>query len=221
MDDGAVLAVVTFAAPHGTERRTLGPASPELRFGRHGDCPVRVGHAPLLDEGIPRVAGRVLLVGGERVAVENLDEVYAFDVAAKDGPRTSVRPGELFSPQGHAFELVLMGRAAHTVRVAVAPRMVRPIIVSAGSDPGPVTTAPPKLTQDERAVLDAYLSPLRAGKAVRATHVEAAETLGRSKTWVRNKAADIYDKFFLAPVPMRDFADQVDAVTDAAWRHGL
>jgi hypothetical protein len=215
-----VAALVTFAAPHGTVKYTMGSETAELGFGRHGDCPIRIGHAPTLDDCVPRRAGRLMLVGA-RVAVENLDDVYAFDLAVRNGPRTTVRPGEMFSPAGRAFEVVLAGKWTYAIRVATAPVPVRPAVVAVNGEPGPLTIAPPMLDSDERAVLDAYLAPLRSGHPLHATHVEVADTLGRSKTWVRNKAADIYEKFFLAPVPMRDWPDQVDAIVDAAWRHGL
>jgi hypothetical protein len=218
--DGGVLALVTFAAPHGVERRTVGFDTPELRFGRHADCAIRVGHAPLMDGLVPRIWGRLVLFD-ERVAVENLDENYAFDVAVKDGPRTSVRPFELFSPSGRAFEVVLAGNTAYRLRVATVGTPVRPALIPVGGDIEPLTVLPPQLDSDERAVLDGYLAPLKAGRPVHATHAEVAASLGRSKTWVRNKASEIYDKFFLAPVPMRDWPDPVDAIVDAAWRHGL
>ena len=213
-----VSALVVFMAPHGMVRCQLDAATPELRFGRHGDCEIRVGYSPLLDDGIPRFAGRLSTFDG-RVLVANLDEVYAFDVAVKEGRRSVVRAGDLFSPAGRAFDVVLTGaRGEHTIRVLTSPYL-RPI---AGADDGEVpTNEPPELDDDERAVLDAYLAPLRDGRPLHATHAEVATALGRSKTWVRSRAAEIYEKFFFAAVPMRDFPDDVDAIVDAAWRHGL
>ena len=216
-----VSALVAFAAPHRTVRRTLDAATPALRFGRHGDCEIRIGYSPLLDDGIPRVAGRLMILEG-RIAVENLDEVYAFDVAVRDGHRSVVRAGELFSPGGSAFEVVVRGgRGQHVIRVLVMTTDGGAVAGSAREGTEPATNPPPALTADERAVLDAYLAPLKAGRPLHATHTEVAHSLGRSKTWVRSRAAEIYDKFFLAAVPMRDFPDDVDAVVDAAWRHGL
>jgi hypothetical protein len=219
---GEVIAAAAFDAPHGRERRTLGPSQPMLGFGRLGTCEIRIGHAPVRDEGVPRSAGR-LVVAGERVLVENTDDVYAFEVATREGVRSVVRPHELFSPASDAFEVILEGsRASYRIRVAVASRRVTPLVVPIDADDAePLTTSPPDLTSDERAVLDAYLAPLRAGRPLRATHLEAAATLERSKTWVRDRASDIYDKFFFTPIPMKDFPDAVDAIVDAAWRHGL
>jgi len=213
--------LVAFAAPHRTVRRTLDATTPELRFGRHGDCEIRIGHSPLLDDGIPRFAGRLTMFDG-RVLVTNLDEVYAFDVAVKDGHRSVVRHGELFSPEGRAFEVILSGaREQHVIRVVLVSSDFRPVSGSSEGDAEPATNPPPILDADERAVLDAYLQPLKDGRPLHATHTEVAKALGRSKTWVRSRAAEIYDKFFFAAIPMRDFPDDVDAIVDAAWRHGL
>lgn len=217
--EGRVSALVAFAAPHRTMRRRLDAATPSLRFGRHGQCEIRIGHSPLLDEGIPRLAGQLLLWNG-RVAVENLDDVYAFDVGLKDGPRSVVRPGDLHSPGEPAFEVQVVGAiGTHTIRVLVIDEDAGVPTNPAGADSESVTSPPPRLTAAERAVLEAYLAPLKDGKPLHATHTAAAGALGMSKTWVRARAADIYDKFFIAGVPMRDYADDVDAVVDAAWRH--
>jgi hypothetical protein len=219
-NEGDVVALVTFAAPHGTVKLTMGSTTSELRFGRHGDCPIRVGYAPSLDNLVPRLAGRLVLVGA-RVAVENLDDVYAFDLAVRNGQRSTVRPGELVSPSGRAFEVVLDGSRTYGIRLAPATVPGRPALCPVNGELGQLTIRPPELDADERAVLDAYIAPLNAGAPLHATHQEVADKLRKSKTWVRNKASDIYDKFFLARVPMRAWPDHIDAVVDAAWRHGL
>jgi hypothetical protein len=219
---GEVVAAVAFDAPHGRERRTLAARGGVLVFGRLGTCDIRLGHAPVRDEGVPRAAGRLVALG-PRVAVENLDDMFAFEVATRDGARSAVRPRELFSPASNAFDIILAGSCAtYRIHVAVAERPVTTVVVPIDTDDAePLTTSPPQLTAAERSVLDAYLAPLRAGRPLRATHLEAAEALGRSKTWVRDRASDIYDKFLFTPIPMKDFPDAVDAIVDAAWRHGL
>ena len=70
---------------------------PRLRFGRSSQCDVRVGHQPLADRSVPRVAGAVAVLDG-RIAVDNLSDRVAFDLKTADGPLEAVRPGALLAP---------------------------------------------------------------------------------------------------------------------------
>ena len=53
-------AVVTFDAPHGAESVVL--SDDEVAwFGRDASCAVRFAHAPIVDSGVPRRAGRFIV----------------------------------------------------------------------------------------------------------------------------------------------------------------
>ncbi|MGH9066246.1 MAG: hypothetical protein ACRD0J_01785 [Acidimicrobiales bacterium] len=198
-------------------------ARPEVTFGRSGSCDLRIGHQPVADLGVPRVGGRLVMVTGDRLAVENLGDKLAFEVACEGAPAESVRPGALLSPAEPRFEVLVTGsRQRYVIRAARTPRPARvpPPHLSRSAE-GPLTSVDPELTPRQWAVLAAYTAPLRAGRAVPATHAQVARAIGWSPALVRVECSEIWSAFALAGVPMRDFPDKRDAVVDAAVRHRL
>jgi hypothetical protein len=196
---------------------------PVVSFGRLAECGVRFGHQPVVDPGVPRVAGQLLVVGAGRVAVENVGERLAFDVVCEDSPLEAVRPGALFSPPGDRFEIQLTGRQQqYVIAVTVLSAPVRVSVRPPVSDPSePVTSLDPNLTTRQWRILEAYTAPLRAGHPVSATHNQVADLLGWSMGLIRLECSEIWNQFVLAGVPMRDFPDKRDAVVDGAIRHRL
>ncbi len=199
---------------------------PRLRFGRSSQCDVRIGHQPLADRSVPRVAGAVAVLDG-RIAVDNLSDRVAFDVKTTDGPLEAVRPGALLAPAADRFEIVVGGTdGTHVIAVhrqAEVQRLVEPTPESAGpaSAGEPPTMAEPALTPRQWQVLEAYTAPLRAGATTPATHAQVAEAVHWGYSLVRLECHAIWAAFRLAGVPMRPFPDTRDAVVDAAVRHRL
>src|SRR5690606_6128117 len=74
------------------------------------------------------------------------------------------------------------------------------------------------LTKRQRAILDAYVAPMANGRPP-ATHQQVAEVIGCCRQTVRLECANIVDAFYAAGVPMRDWRDARDAITDAWARH--
>jgi len=199
------------------------PVDDGVVFGRGSDVEVRIGAAPVYDEVVPRVAGRVLCVDG-RIAVENLDDSLAFDIRVDGRPLITVPPGDLHSPRDSVFDIVVYGGVTSyelAVRVnieGVVPRQVPGTAPEADLDPP--TGAVPTLTDRQRAILDAYVRPLRDGGLV-ATHQQVAEELHVSRSLVRVECERIWSALFLAGVPMRDLGDARDEIVDAWSRHRI
>lgn len=197
----------------------LTPDAPEVAFGRGSGCTIRFGHEPEVDTSVSRVAGRVLVVCDDRLAVENLSAHIAFDIKCPDRPLETVRPGALFAPPEDRFEIRYAGSThVHLLRVrSYLTRGQRP----RGKKDATTTPLAPVLTARQWEVLDAYTAPLRAGRTAPATHAEVARALGWSMSLIRLESNDIWTAFLLGGIPMRDFPDKRDAVVDAAIRHRL
>lgn len=199
---------------------------PRLRFGRSSQCDVRIGHQPVADRSVPRVAGAVAVLDG-RVAVDNLSERVAFDLKTADGPLEAVRPGALLAPAADRFEILVGGTdGTHVIAVhrqAEVQRLVEPAPDAAGSTTTgePPTMAEPALTARQWQILEAYTAPRRAGATTPATHAQVAAEVHWGYSLVRLECHAIWAAFRLAGVPMRRFPDTRDAVVDAAVRHRL
>src|SRR5690606_12103111 len=92
-----------------TDERGVGlPAEGEVTFGRSPNAALRIGHVPVYDDVVPRMAGRMLSCAG-RVLVENLDETLAFDLRVTGRPLVTVPPGEVHGPRDRAFDILVAG----------------------------------------------------------------------------------------------------------------
>jgi hypothetical protein len=197
-----------------------------LRFGRSSQCDIRLGHQPVADRSVPRIAGAIALFDG-RVAVDNLSDRVAFDVKTADGPLEAVRPGALLAPAADRFEIVVGGiDGTHVVAVhrqAQVQRLLElpPPVDHAGAAGEPPTMVEPALTARQWQILEAYTAPLRAGATTPATHAQVAAEVHWGYSLVRLECHAIWAAFRLAGVPMRRFPDTRDAVVDAAVRHRL
>lgn len=200
----------------------LGPDLSTISFGRGHDCEVRFGHQPLADRHIPRRAGTLVLQSDMRLAVENCSDQIAFDLKESGAPLLTVAPCTVVSPATSEFEIRYGGsHQLHTIRVAGAQAPIhsapiRPLDTSDATIP-----LQPALTDRQWGVLDAYAEPMRSGALVPATHAEVAAKLGWSMSLVRLECSAIWWVFLAAGVPMRDYPDKRDAITDAATRHRL
>jgi hypothetical protein len=211
-------AVVTYPAPHGTDAVTLCDDS-TVAFGRGAECEIRFGYAPVADESVPRLAGR-LVVASMRVFVESAAQPghRAVEVLAGGNIR-QLGPGEGFSPRERHFEVVVRGDSPWRMGVTVRP--------GNESAPNGVSVDPPTrrfsldLTDQQFAVLSAYCEPPGRSRAEPATHKEVAASLNYHPNRVREILYDIWAKMFEEQVPMLDVGDKRVAVVEAARAHGL
>lgn len=199
------------------------PVDGEVVFGRGADADVRIGAAPIYDDVVPRRAGRVFAIG-DRVVVENLDDTLAFDLRIDGRPRIPVPPGDLHSPRDRTFDIVVTGGiTGYELAIRVNVEGVHPRRVPADASEAeldPPTGAVPTLTDRQRAILDAYVRPLRDGGLV-ASHQQVADQLRFSRSLVRVECERIWSALFLAGVPMRDLGDARDEIVDAWSRHRI
>ena len=83
------------------ERVVVLDAGREVTFGRAPTTLLRIGHAPVYDDVVPKLAGKVFVHDG-RVVVANLHDVLALDIRVQGRPLISLAPGDWHSPpRGH------------------------------------------------------------------------------------------------------------------------
>lgn len=198
------------------------PKDGQITFGRSTRADVRIGDAPVYDDIVPRSAGRVFSIG-DRVIVENLDDTLAFDLRVKGRPLISVAPGDLHSPRDATFEIVVAG-GVRSYELAINVDEAGGTSDGAASHPDDLldsdTGAVPTLTARQRAILDAYVRPLRHGGPV-ASHQQVADELRVSRSLVRVECERIWNEMFLAAVPMRSLGAARDEIADAWSRHRI
>jgi hypothetical protein len=193
----------------------------EATFGRDSSVDLRVGHAPVHDDVVPRRSGKVFAHDG-RLVVSNLDDSLAFDIRVADRPAISVPPGDWHSPRDRAFDIVINGALTYMLTVTVnTDHNATHMLTSDEPDTHePPTGARPQLTERQRCILDAYVAPQAAGGRP-ASHQEVAQALGISRSLVRLECHRIWSELFLAGVPMRDLGDARDEIADAWARHRI
>jgi len=187
-------------------------------MGRGSECDVRFGYAPVPDEGLPRVAGR-LVVAGQRVIVESTTQPghRAMEISTQEGTRP-LGPGEAFSPRDARFEVLVRGDQVW--RLGISVRLGTEMAIANGSDP-PTRRFALDLTDRQMAVLRAYCEPPGRTRHEPATHKEVAAALNYHPNTVREVLYDIWAQMFAEQVPMPDVSDKRVAVVEAARVHGL
>lgn len=215
------MAIVRLAGTVATERQLAMVAVGDgVVFGRDRCVDLRIGDAPVYDEVVPRRAGRVFAEQG-RILVANLDDNLAFDLRFEDRPQVTVSPGDWHAPRDHRFDIVVTGTFEYELAVTVNTAGNPTQVVSSGDEglaADPPTGAQPSLTERQRSILDAYVSPLRTGGPT-ASHAQVASTLGISRSLVRLECNKIWSELLVAGVPMREVGDARDQVVDAWSRH--
>ena len=211
-------AAVTFDAPHGREVVVLHDGA-ELTFGRGGSCDVRFGFAPEVDEGVPRIAGR-LVAAAQRVFVEAGDAARrpTVQITAEGRPAVMVGVGDGFAPAERTFRVGVVGARQtwwFTVRVRREPFPVD------GDGSPPTRSFDVQLSPLQRRVLEAYMAPMRRGRWEPATHREVATALSYHPNTVREALYEVWSKLFAAGVALPDIADKRLAVTEALRLHRL
>lgn len=216
------MGTTTAAGTLSTDQRiAVIPEEGQITFGRDTSVDVRIGHAPVHDDIVPRRSGAVFNHDG-RLVVANLDDRLAFDIRVADRPVISIPPGDWHSPRDRTYDIVISGALTYTLTVTANTdhNPTRWL----GSDETltlePPTGARPRLTERQRQILDAYVAPQASGGGP-ASHQQVAETLGISRSLVRLECHRIWSELFLAGVPMRDLGDHRDEIADAWARHRI
>jgi hypothetical protein len=204
---------VSYLAPHGIEALTLCDGE-VAAFGRGTECKVRFGYAPQPDQDLPRVAG-YLIVSHERVFIESSDTVGHRALEVRTGSGTSMQ-----IPIDEGFDILVRGASRPWKLGVTVKRSSR----AAGSGPN---TDPPTshfllaLTEVQRAVVEAYLDPMRRGRLEPATHKEVATRLDRHPNTVRETLYEVWTLLFELDIPMPDTSDKRIAIVEAVRIHGL
>ena len=190
-----------------------------VTFGREPTAHLRIGHAPVYDDVVPKLAGRVFALDG-RVVVENLHDSLALDVRVDGRALLTVPPGHWHAPPERTFDVLVTGTFTYELAVTVNSAGNPTRVVSAGEpdSPEPPTGARPRLSDRQRRILDSYVAPLAAGGHP-ASHQQVAESLGISRSLVRLECHRIWSELLVAGVPMRDYGDPRDLIADAWARH--
>jgi Sigma-70, region 4 len=192
---------------------------PGVTFGREPHAHLRIGHAPLYDDVVPKLAGRVFAHDG-RVVVANLHDSLALDIRVDGRALIPVPPGHWHAPPERTFDVLVTGTLTYELGVVVnsANNPTRVVAADDPHSPEPPTGARPRLTERQREVLDAYVAPLAKGQPP-ASHQQVAETLGISRSLVRLECNRIWSELLVAGVPMRSLGDARDQIADAWARH--
>ena len=212
--------MVTYPAPHGVEAIRVHDDE-IVAFGRGAECAVRFAYAPVVDRGVPRVAGSLAVVNG-RVFVESTGTLggRALTIRTDVGVTRHLPVGDGVSPRERHFEIVVHGESGPwKIGVAARPRSVS---VSALSSADPPTRHHELvLTPVQRRVLEAYSEPVRRGRLEPATHRQVATALSYHPNTVREVLYEIWARMFAEQIPMPDADDKRVAVVEAARLHGL
>jgi hypothetical protein len=193
----------------------------DIRFGRAPHNDIRIGHAPLVDEIVPRTSGWIA-AERNRIIVANADDRLAFDLVVEGEAPMAVRPGMWVVPPDPEFDIVVVGTFPYTIAVAhnTAGEAVKVVPTDEVPDDGLPTGARLDLNARQRQVLDAYVAPVIAGGSP-ASHQQVADSLGMSRSLVRLECNRIWSKMLLAGIPMRELTDTRDQIVDAWTRHRL
>jgi len=200
-------------------------------FGRGVDCPIRFGHAPIQDRGVPRLCGWLIVANGRIIVHASEDggehrpgsgtetEFRPLLVTPRSGPPRTVSPGEAWAPADEIFTVNVVGTSTWELNVVNRRDPIRPQEVASSDRP---TVKPFVDLSDELwSVLQAYGEPMRFGKSVPASHEEVAERTNDNPRTVRRHLETIYDEFYLRRIDMPDVADLRIKVVQGALNHGL
>ena len=192
---------------------------PGVTFGREPHAHLRIGHAPLYDDVVPKLAGRVFAHDG-RVVVANLHESLALDIRIDGRALLPVPPGHWHAPPERTFDVLVTGTL--TYELAVVNSAHNPDPGGGGRRsrlPGAPRPAPgPGSPNASARCWTPTWRPLAKGQPP-APHQQVAETLGVSRSLVRLECNRIWSELLVAGVPMRSLGDPRDQIADAWARH--
>ena len=174
----------------------------DIHFGRAPSNDIRIGHAPILDEIVPRSTGWISAHRG-RLVVANADDRLAFDVVVEGTPRSPCARAcgcRRRTPSSTSSSSVRSRTRSPSPTTSPAPtcrscRPARTPTTACRRAPGSTST------RRQRQVLDAYVAPVIAGGSP-ASHQQVAHVLGISRSLVRLECNRIWSKMLLAGIPM-------------------
>lgn len=213
-------AVVNYQAPHGIESLVLDDGD-MAAFGRGIDCQIRFGYAPQPDQGVPRLAGRLIVMNG-RLFIENAGQAghKALEVKSASGACAHIAVGEGYSPRESRFDVFVNGETERWKLGVTVRKQTVTEVSAAGCDP-PTKHYELTLTGLQQAVLKAYFEPIARGRLEPATHKEVATNLNYHPNTVREALYEVWALMFAQGIPMPDVFDKRIAVVEAARVHGL
>jgi hypothetical protein len=126
-------------------------AEREVTFGRDPHVGLRIGHVPVYDDVVPKLAGKVFVHDG-RVVVANLHRCLAFDIRVEGRPLISVPPGDWHSPREGSYDVLVTGTFTYELAVTVntGHNPTRVLAADAPTAPDPPTGARPRLSERQR-----------------------------------------------------------------------
>lgn len=213
-----VVAKIWWEAPHTGMLERFMAASDVITFGRGGGCSIRVGHAPVYDERVPRTWGEISWHRGS-VVIHNTSTRWGLELVpagnSQAPARLAIPPGAGGSAPVAGFQI--LGQApeiAIVLNVMTAP--LRQIPAQAATPEDPPSFVPFTLTPTQRIVGAAAVAPLLAGKPRRASYAEIAASSHYSERTVREAVAAIDGLFVVhrltEPAASGDALDRVSQV---------
>ena len=195
------VARISWDLPNGQEKVALLQEDEILVFGRAAKCHIQFGRVPH-DEFVPTVWGKISW--SRRIRVENLAERAAqwsftlHPTFAPDSPRHEspchVAPGMECSLASQQFQIRAQAPSGLRIEYVIRVNSFQPrrIVELAGESPSVVEVA---LTETERTIANALVSPMDEGRPSPATYGECAEMTHFSRDGVRDALERIDSKF--------------------------
>jgi hypothetical protein len=206
-----------------------------VSFGRGDQCDIRIGHAPIRDVEVPRVAGWLVVAHG-RVIVEaapmpQLSEVRsdqgeaqavrrALQVSASGGPPVPIAAGSAYSPAVSVFTVEVTG-ATQTWELDIVARSLADDLSGTDAFEPHTHGVVIDLTDEQREVLLAYAEPVLAGGVEPATHDQVAARVYMSRSQVRRHLERLSDEFYDKRLWSPESGDTRVRVVEAARHNHL
>jgi hypothetical protein len=216
-----VVAKVWWEAPHQGMLERFLSASDVVAFGRGAGCAIRIGHAPVYLENVPRVWGELSWHRG-RVVVQNVSTRWGLQlVSGSSGgevSRVEVPPGAAASSPERRFEIIGQAPQAQ-IRIEVLAA-VRGAVDAALLGDDPPSFVPFSLTPTQQLIGAAIVEPLHRGRARRPGYAEVAAASNYSERTVREAVAAMDGLFVLHRLADPDGpSDALDRVAQALRLH--
>jgi hypothetical protein len=219
---GPIIAKVWWEAPHlGVLERFMATAD-VVSFGRGGDCSIRVGHAPVHYDAVPRVWGELTWHRGA-LDVSNVSPKWGLAlVPASDGPgaaRIEIPPGGRGASPLPRFRIVAHAPEV-TIELNVQTAPLRSTVLANDSGAGDKPSFVPfTLTSTQKLIGGAVIAPLLKGGPRRGSYSEVARLTHYSERTVREAVATMDGLFIVNRLVDPTAGDALDRVSQVLRLH--